>query len=724
MKPTILKRYLTTVYLMYLAFFASQSLAQIAEDESTVTYPASYFADYAPVNAKDMLDRIPGVGSTTGGGPSSSGGFRGGGGGGGGRGFGSGSGSSEILINGKRTAGKNNQTSNVLSRITTEQVNYIQIIRGTSGELDVRGSGQVINVVLFEELSNSSMSYQINADRNRDSNIAPGANLSYSNRIGGFEYVLSAVAEPRYGHRETEETAILGDFSANDLVVEDSITEQTSYDLTANLGYEFNERSSARLNVLLSENDNPTKTSRNTTDLTVSPNLLERLRNDIPGEQDNWEIGGDYETFFSNGDRFKILFVLNQENRDRTRERFEIFSDGTEEKNLFLKSGSVTEEEIIRSSYTKNILEGQDIEFGLERAVTTLASNLAFGALDPTGIPSPEFGGLVPIPVPGSNSTVEEVRYEPFLIHNWIISPKMSLESTLLYEQSEITQSGDVSNKRDFDFIKPKVDLRYDLTPTLQLRGSIEKIVEQLRFSDFVAATDSNDEDSNVVAGNSDIRQEWYWSYNFNAEYRLPNDIGVIDGQVFYHDHRDKIERLDVTLNEDNLLSANGNIGDGKMYGISLNSSIRMRMFDMPNLLVSTSLSLADSEITDPFTGQDRRMLHHGRGRASVSFRHDIPRLGLNWGASIRNSFNGGTRIVDIDDLLNLYGEPGLSLFAEWISPAGTSWRWDARDVGNPEQCSDRTRYVGRLSAGILEEIEKRCSIRGMVMSLKITGTF
>ena len=724
MNSPIRKCYLAFVCLLCSASFSSESLAQIAEDESTVTYPASYFAEYGPVNAKDMLDRIPGVGSTTGGGSSSSGGFRGGGGGGGGRGFGSGSGSSEILINGKRTAGKNNQTSGVLNRITADQVDYIQIIRGTSGELDVRGSGQVVNVVLFAELDNSSLSYQINADRSRDSDIAPGANLSYSNRVGGFDYVLSAVAEPRYGHKESEENSILGDFSPNDRVIEDSITEQTSYDLTANLGYEFSDRSSARFNALFSQNDNPTKTRRSTTDLTVMPNILELQRDDIPGEQDNWEIGGDYETFLNNGDRFKILFVLNQDNRDRTRERFEIFADGSEEKNLFLESGSVTEEEIIRSSYTRDIFDGQDIEFGIERAVTTLDSNLALGVLDSTGIPSANFGGLVPVALSNANSIVEEVRYEPFLIHNWNFSSRMSLESTLLYEQSEITQSGDVSNKRDFDFVKPKVDLRYDLTPTIQLRGSIEKIVQQLRFSDFVADTDSNDEDSNIAAGNSELRQEWYWSYNFNAEYRLPNDVGVIDGQIFYHDHRDRIERLDVSISEDNLLSANGNIGDGKMYGIRLNSSIRMHMFDMPNLLVSTSLSLADSEIRDPLTGQNRRMSHHGRGRASLSFRHDIPRLSLNWGASVRDNFDGNTKIYDVDDLLTMRAEPGLSLFAEWISPAGTSWRWDARDVGNPEQCSDRTRYVGRLSAGILEEIEKRCSIRGLIMSLKITGTF
>ena len=97
------------------------------------------------------------------------------------------------------------------------------------------------------------------------------------------------------------------------------------------------------------------------------------------------------------------------------------------------------------------------------------------------------------------------------------------------------------------------MDFRYDLTPTLQLRASIEKVVEQLSFSDFVASSDNQDEDSNVQAGNANLKQEWYWKYDINAEYRLPNDVGVIDGSIFYRDYTDKIERIDVSPSEDDL---------------------------------------------------------------------------------------------------------------------------------------------------------------------------
>ena len=160
------------------------------------------------------------------------------------------------------------------------------------------------------------------------------------------------------------------------------------------------------------------------------------------------------------------------------------------------------------------------------------------------------------------------------------------------------------------------------------------------------------------------------------------------------------------------------------MYGLSINASIRMRMIDMPNLLVSSQWNVSDSKIDDPFTGLERRFAFHGRGRWTLSFRHDIPQWNMNYGASWSNRFDGNQKRFDIDDVVSSEGEPNLSIFAEYITSNGVTYRFDARDLSNNEQCRERTRFVGRLSAGILEEIEDRCSINGLTMSLKIFGTF
>ncbi len=697
-------------------------------ENSTVVYAADYFSEYAPVSAQDMLNRIPGQGAggpgPGGGGGGPPGGFPGGNPSSGGRGFGGGSGGSEILINGKRTAGKNNQTREQLTRITAAQVKEIQIIRGTSGELDVRGSDQVINIVLFEELDSNSISYQASVDRYQDSEIKVGGSLSLSGQSGALTYLLSGRVAPRYENSITREVSVLGNFSPNDRIREERVRDQDDDELSMNLSYDISAASSVRFNALYGIGDNPTTIERYITDLKVRPNTLTQERENTPGDKDNWEVGADYEFSAASGNRFKLLGIANRDNTAATRERFKLLSSGSEQKNLFLETNAVTEERIVRGSYTMGLMEGQDVEFGIERAQTTLDSNLALGLLSSTGTPSAATGGLVPQVVSNANSKVEEIRYEPFIIHNWTLSPRVSAETTLLYETSEITQSGDVSNQRDFDFVKPKIDVRFDVTPVLQLRGTIEKMVNQLSFADFVAANDDQDNDASTQAGNAQLRQQWLWKYNFKSEYRLPNDTGVVSADLFYFDHHDVIDRMDVSPSATNLQSANGNIGDGYEYGVNLNASIRMGMIKLPNLLVTTSLNVQDSEIEDPFLGIDRRFQLYQRGRFTLTFRHDLPALRMNWGMQYFDRIDGGMKRFDIDDIEFSVGEPRVNLFVEYVDSRGLTYRFDAGGITDGAQCRTRTRFAGRISAGILEEIEDQCVTGGPVFTFKVNGTF
>lgn len=698
------------------------SAQDAGEEASTVVYAADYFAQWQPITALDMLDRIPGQGAAGGpsnNGPSSAPGNPTAG----GRGLGSGDGN-QILINGKRIAGKNNSASGQLDRIPATQVKEFQIIRGTSGELDVRGSGQIVNVILFEQLSSNSISYEASVERYQDQNFRPGGTLSLSGQRGDLDYLFVTRSQPRYRVSIGDEYSMLGDYSLNDLVLETRTVDQSVNELSMNLGYELSDSSSLRMNALYATQNDPVKVERYTTNLRVTPNSLLSEREAIPSERDNWEIGGDYELNLGNGQRFKLLAIANQANRDSARERFEMIDDNTEEKNLYLGIATVTEEQIVRASYTFNVFEEQSLEFGLERAQTTLDSSLSLGGLVEGGTPSAAVGGLVPQTVSNANSAVEEIRYEPFAIHNWTLSPTLSLESTLLYESSEITQSGDMNNQRDFSFVKPKVDLRYNPSTNLQLRSSIEKIVNQLSFDDFVAVNDETDNDSNTLEGNVDLRQQWQWRYTFNGEYRLPDDLGVLNAELFYAQHEDVIDRLDSSQSEDNLQSVNGNIGDGIEMGMNLSASVRATPLGMPNLLITTSLNLQDSEVTDPFLGIKRRFLNYQRGRFTLFFRHDIPELRTNWGMQYFDRVDGGMFRYDVDDIEFNVGEPRVNLFAEYRDRKGVTYRFDAGALTNGSQCRQRRRFVGRTSANILEETERRCTTTGLELAFRVNGTF
>ncbi len=704
-------------------------------DGSTVVYPADYFTQWQPITAQDMLQRIPGQ---DGSGPGRGGSSRGGGGFGGfggnptrgGRGLGAGSTGTEVMINGKRTAGKNNSTSQLLGRIASSQVQEIQIIRGTSGELDVRGSGQVVNVVLYEALSSSSFSYGANVNYSQDDTVQPGGNIAMTGQQGALDYTVTLRSSPRYFNSLNGESSVLGDFTPNDIVIEEITRDGENHELSFNLGYAFNNLGNLQVNGLYAQQDAQTDIQRVTQNLLTDPVGLFVEREDNPNPRDNWEMGFDYELSLDNGGRLKLLGIANQDNNNFTRQRYQRFGDfdevgeDIEEKNLFLNLDAITEERILRGSYTFNMFDTQNVELGVERAITTLDSRLRLGSLFGTGDPSPLYGGLRQVPVGTANSVVEEERIEPFAIHNWRISQKLTMETSLVYETSEITQTGDANRKRDFSFVKPKVDLRYDITPTFQVRGTIERIVNQLSFSDFVAANDEQDNDANTLAGNADLRQQTQWRYSFNSEYRLPNDIGVLSAEFYYADHQDVIDWTDASPSEDQLVSVNGNIGDGWEAGTNLVASVRMGMIGLQNLLVNSTLSLQDSEVTDPFTGEDRRFRNFQRGRLTITTRWDIPEWRFNWGMQYFDRIDGGMFMYDLQDFEFTVGDPFWGIFAEYRDRRGTTYRLDVGQLTDGTQCRERWRYVGRLSNNVLEEIEARCTHSGVRPSFSITGTF
>ncbi len=732
-KPVIALSSNIALILFFLCTFSNDVTAQDnVGDKSTVVYPSSYFLEYAPVTALDMLNRIPGMElsnpsrrSRTGSSSSSSG--RGGSFANvsrGGRGLGSGSGGTQILINGKRTAGKNNDTTAQLRRIDADQIDYIEIIRGTSGDLDVRGSTQIANVVLFEETSSSNLNYEVDASFYSDNNSEPGGSLTYAGQSGDLNYLLSASAVSGYNSTQIREHSILPGELPNDFIDERRIRDNTIYTLSTNLDYQINALSSMRFNALVAEDDDPSVVERLTINLRGGAFQHNFEREDIPGTKTNWEVGGDYEYRRDNGDRFKLLFIANQNDTANTRERWDVFDDGREEKNLFLDSSSILEERIIRSSYTMDIFNGQDVEFGVERTQTILDSNLALGVLSPHETTSAEFGGLTSVNVPNANTRVEEIRYEPFAIHNWRINPRMSLETSLVYETSEISASGDVRNNRNFDFFKPKLDYRFDITPQLQLRMLIEKFVRQLSFTDFVATSDQEDEDSIILAGNSNLRPDYWWNYNFLAEYRLPNDQGVVSTNFYHHRHKDFLQRIDVSTSPNNIKSAAGNIGTGDMYVFEIKGSVRLTRFGMPNVLFNTTARAQDSGVKDPFLDITRRFNNYHRGEFNWGFRHDIPHWRLNYGLDMRNRIDGNTKRWDIDDIEDDHAQPYFTGFLEFIAFNDVTFRLDARNLSDVEICRDRTRYVGHIIDNILEEIEYMCRTSGRTLSLKVSGTF
>ena len=690
----------------------AQQIDPDVADSSTVVYEAEFFAQYSPVSVNDMIDRIPGVSLALNGNRNNRSNSRG-----------LGSGEGEILINGQRTTGKSNAGRSQLSRIAADQVDYIEIIRGTSDNMDIRGSGQIVNVVLLDAQSRSSISTEINMDLLHDGTLDPGAKLSYAGQTGAFNYLFHIEAEPRYENRFTNESSVDPDGELLETRSQENLRNQTEYETSFNLGYQF-EKSMVQFNGLYAESNPPTDITRFINDYTTGTLITTQEREDQQRNRNNWEIGGDYEYSFDSGSKYRFLFIVNDQDFTYTRDRFDVFAE-SETKDLFLFSAGRDRERIARTSYTFNLGSNQGVELGVEGSQTIRDSDLRLG-LSGTGITSDAHGGLVPQTISNASSIVEEIRFENFAIHNWQINDRMSLESSLIYETSTITQSGDVGNERNFSFVRPKLDYRFDITQSLQLRTKIEKTVSQLSFSDFSATSDNSDDDQNTQAGNPGIAQEQAWNYEVNLEYRLPNSIGVLNTELYYRDLTDVIDRIDVSPNLADLQSARGNIGDGKRYGANFDASTRLGYLGVPDALLSLGFSVQDSQVTDPFLGTERRLRRNGRWFGRANFRHDITKYNFSYGFSYFTSARDGSGLTQIDiiDTETEISDYGLNFFAEKQAFNGITFRFDMQNANNRIRCRERIRFVGATAAGILEEVEDSCNGSGVKYALKIRQTF
>ncbi|MEZ5492290.1 MAG: TonB-dependent receptor [Gammaproteobacteria bacterium] len=716
MRPQLTNKLLGATALSLAISLANQSFAQApagVEDElesTTVSYPASYFDEYSPVSANDMVSVIPGVNLAMGGG--------------GGNRRGLGSGQNEILINGQRVTGKSMSGRDQLSRIPADQVQSIEIIRGASEELGVRNSGQTLNIVLRDAQSRRSVNTELNMSRYRDATLAPGGQLSVTGQTGDLSYLVSAEAEPRYQNRLTNEVSYDPDYNLLETRDEVRIQERTDVNFNSAFSYQFS-KDLVQLNASYGTRNPPTDTERTITDYSgaVPLSRLEREQNSF--DRYEWELGGDWEHSFDNGSRYRMLFVVNDRQGEGIRERFQIDAEGEAEKNLYLYNLGRDRERITRNSYIFNPLQDHGVEVGIEAAQTIRNNGLRLGVAG-SGTASEAVGGLVPVTINNAFSEIEEMRYETFAIHNWQLNERMTLESTLILEQSEITQTGDVLNQRDFQFIRPKVDYRFNLTDTIQLRASVEKDVSQLSFSDFSATIDNNDEDKNTEAGNPDIVQEQSWVYRMGFEYRLPENIGVLSSNFFYRDIEDVIDRIDVTTNPDTPISARGNIGDGERWGVRLDASSRLGFIGLPDALVTANLNLQDSRVMDPFLGIERRTANNGRGWGNLGFRHDLTAWNMNYGMNYSNQINGGSgrTTIDVDDIEIEEREPFLALFIEKRAFGGTTIRLEAQNALDSVFCRDRIRYLGATADGVVEEIENTCNGEGRQFALKVRRTF
>lgn len=636
-------------------------VAVVAGTEAAVTaYPASFFADARPTSAFDMLARLPGF-SFTGGEAV--------------RGFAGAAGN--VLIDGERPTSKAVTLEDLLRRLPASSVVRIDVIRGGAPGLDMQGQALVANVIRSRTASQDlAVAAGIRA-YGSDGWLGPQADLEWARRAGG----LSLEGGVHYGWTSSVNggDGELVKYFPGGALKEDGPYMQRGRTglLTANGSAELDRGDHLfRLNAGASRSDGrpyerfgrfaPSGAFRGHV-VTVERTVTEKL-----------EVGADYTRLIRPGLSAQVLAL-------QTLGRVDSETTSTQPGVAQVSSNQESSgESIARATVSWQPAAAISIEAGGEGAFnfleghTTVSSNGA------------------PLALPNADLRVEERRAEGFATVAWKPSERLSVEAGVRVEVSRISSSGDTARSRSFLYGKPRLVVAYAPDASSQLRLRLQRQVGQLRFRDFVASADLAT--GTLDAGNADLEPERSWIVEAALERRFWGRGAVT--ATFTHEAVQQAVDLIPIAGRD----APGNIGDGRRDRIVIALTLPLDRLGVRNGLITGQGTWKWSRVTDPVTGDARRISGEAATGGRITFTQDVARLSSTWGLEILVGESATS--YRINEIRRQSEDGGLHAFWDWKPDRTLSVRGEFRNLASRERRRTRSRFVGNRALGVLNEAE------------------
>lgn len=693
------------VYALMSLALSANVFAQVDETSVTnnsaqdiVNYTSDFFSRYQVNTALEMVRRVPGFTPDDGGNL---------------RGFGTAVGN--ILINDRRPSTKQDSPSAILGRISADLVERIELIRIKVRDIDLQGHIQVVNVILNENAP-ATIRWEVQVRETVGTGTSPGGSISLSDRWGTMEYNVGADFRwAKFGDPATIER-----FDGDGVLTEIRTNVDNADGPTAN-GY-FNSSSWVG-KIFLTFNSRIGLENR---DILFT---LDRI-SQIPGEEPRQELittirrnkrlelGFDAERSLNENLLGKAIILYSLLDGDPLVSQRDLDAVGGQTRFQLEDEKFSNSEFIARLETDWSGFLGHAIQTDIERAENILDNSQIF--TDDTG------AGPVVINVPGGNTRVEEVRWNIQIQDSWSLG-QFDFDTGLGWESSTISQTGDSILERTFSFIKPRAIITHSVSQGSQTRLRAEREVAQLNFNDFVSATVFEDDD--VALGNPDLHPDSTWVAELSHERRF-GEVGVIKITGFHHWIKDVLDLLPLGPT----VEAPGNIGDGKRWGVILETTFPLDNLGIADAQLSFNARWQDSTVVDPVTRIDRRLsgeggfrgdvgfLNENRYAIDIDFRQDIEAARISWGLGIAER---DERVRYKANELDIFNEGyDMSAFIETSRWFGIKLTLEGSNLLDHLVERDRTIYVGERSLTPVQRRELRRGFTGQRIFLRATGSF
>lgn len=699
------------------------------DENPILSYDLEYFQRFEPVSVGEMLKRVPGVtftsdvlefdGVSMRGLPP---------------------GYTNILINGRRAPGGEDDGAFLVDRIPAELVERIEIIRSPRADQPSDGVAGTINVVLKEGAQLEGGAVRGGVLVNGDGEARGAGSISWA---GSTENTSLWAALNYQGRRNPKEkrSERYDDDPANGGALDNvELQDDTrdGEDLSANA--EFTVRTD---NGRLRFNGLAVDTSRDEdeTSLTFVDNgagVFDELEEtEVQAErisQQTYALGMDGEFEVGPG---QLDFKLGWSGfRDETTTSVDVADAGDP-----LELDEYVELDITDDEYEAGVA----MTFGRDALRLKVGVDWLTKERDAAEVEFDIDNGMVddPDPAPGAIYTIEETRWEPFVRLTAELGSNLTVDAGLRYESMERDVTSDLGTvSADASELFPSLHLTWRPTAADQFRASFARTQRRPDYS-FLAPYIADEEpaDEDALRGNPLLESEKANGFDVGYEHRIGRR-GVFGVNVFYREIEDLIEPVDTgtEVDEDggpvdpgddayNLIEPR-NIGDGTTWGVEIDLSTPLDMIGLPETGVFLNYTWLDSEVLDPFTGVERRFRNQPQNVWNVGFIQNLPDWGASFGASLYGRDEGYES--GLDELVKVEYDQDLEAFVEKRFGDRVVVRLSAQNLLDKEKRETFMKYDGdsieeildNRANGDLDEYELESERSGVLYQLTVRAAF
>jgi len=667
------------------AAFAQEAAPQTPSDVEARTYVPADFARFAPQNALDMLNQVPGfairqavvergLGQATG----------------------------NVLLNGQRISNKSDDIVAQLRRIPAANVVRIEI--RDAATLGIPGlSGQVANVISKAAKLSGQYAWRPEFRQYFTDPLLNRFEVSVSGERGPVEFTFGL--ENQSSHSGAGGDTLIYDAGGD--LIDTRLDEWTGVfnqpRASARFVYDGPGNSVGNLNLSYRDFDYEYLEDG----FRTGPGKPDRERDVIETEDGHdYEIGGDYKFDLWSG-QLKLIGLERYNEAYYASEVVVDYADATPTAGSRFTQTSEESERIIRGEYGWK-QGAADWEVSAEAAFNALDSVNRLFELQPSG-------DFTEVAFPNGTARVEESRYETVASYGRPLSDALSFQLALGAEYSELSQIGGNGQTRTFWRPKGQLTAVWQTDPSTTVNFRLQRKVGQLNFSDFLASVNLNNGTTNQ--GNPDLVPPQSWEVETEVA-RSFGKWGNATLRTYAHLIDDIVDYVPIGATGESI----GNLDQATRYGVEWRGTTNLDPAGIRGLRLDTRVWLQSTSVEDPLTGRKRAISGNLQQLASISARWDVPETDWALGGSLSHQ-----RYAPTYRLTEVYRQWEMplagSFYVEHKNVHGLTLRATVGNIFYGESYMDRTVYDGRRTDPV-SFVEVRDRTIGPIFSFEVRGRF